>query len=412
MNHLKLLKELKDQIGHEFETNLVPYWTDFALDEQNGGFIGQVTYDNQKNYSAPKGGILNARLLWTFSAGSRHIGSKKFKDSAHLAYQYFRKHFEDSNYGGFYWIVDAQGKVIDDRKHIYTQAFGIYGLAEYYSFTKDRKALKLAYDVFHLIENNARDKKNGGYFESYNRKWELSEDARLSDKDENEPKSMNTHLHILEAYANLYRYAPNTQLKERLEELIHLFCDKIITPDHQSLVKFMDEDWTPKSNTISFGHDIEAAWLLTEAAEVLGNASLLATVKNIALKISYAVLKHGVDEDGALINEAIGNDFVDPNKDWWPQVEAIIGFINAYELSNDVKFIEAALKSWEFIKEVLVDKEYGEWYEKVSRNGTPYSKMDKVRSWKGPYHNMRMVFEINRRVEQIENESLVQLRVS
>ncbi len=412
MSEIKLLQELRDQIEQEFAENLVPYWTEFALDDQNGGFIGQVTYDNQKNYLAQKGGILNARLLWAFSAGCRYTNSPRFENAAKIAYQYFRENFVDKDFGGFYWILDAHGNVVEDRKHIYAQAFGIYGLAEYYAFTKDREALKMAYDVFHLIENKARDKDNGGYFESYSRKWELNGDARLSDKDENEPKSMNTHLHILEAYTNLYRYAPNSHLKNRLEELIIIFCEKIITPDQSSLVNFMDKDWAPKSDIISYGHNIEASWLLTEAAEVLGNMALLNSVRILALNLTNAVLANGVDIDGALLNEADSNKFTDTNKDWWPQVEAIIGFINAYEITKDEKYITAASNTWSFIKSTLIDEEYGEWYEKVSRSGTPYSKMDKVRSWKGPYHNMRMVFEVIRRVNKIEKESLMELRVS
>ncbi|MEQ9309208.1 MAG: AGE family epimerase/isomerase [Balneolaceae bacterium] len=408
MNERALLKKLKTEMEQEFNDDLVPYWTNHAIDEVNGGFIGQITYDNQKNYDASKGVILNARLLWAFSATCKIYNTPDLKRSAKRAYEYLLKYFLDKEYGGFYWIVNAKGIVEDDRKHIYAQAFCIYGLVEYFSFTKDRQALKLAYDIFHLIENNATDSENGGYFEAYNRKWELNGDVRLSDKDENEPKSMNTHLHILEAYTNLYRFAPNDRLKVRLEELVHIFCDNIISTDETTLVNFMDVDWSPKSDVISYGHNIEASWLLLEAAEVLNQPMLIERIKSVAINLSNAVLKDGVDVDGGLLNEASSTALIDPNKDWWPQAEAIIGFLNAYELSGEVKFLEAAINSWEFIKRFMFDEEYGEWYEKVSRNGTPFSKMDKVRSWKGPYHNMRAVIEIVARVERITKESLVE----
>ncbi|GAB5409838.1 MAG: cellobiose 2-epimerase [Balneolaceae bacterium] len=412
MNEIALLTKLKKEMEQEFNVDLAPYWTKYAIDEINGGFIGQVTYDNQKNYGANKGVILNARLLWAFSATCKRFITADLRKSADRAYNYLIKYFLDKEYGGFYWIVGAKGNIIDDRKHIYAQAFCIYGLVEYYSLTKKRQALKLAYDIFHLIENKASDSENGGYFEAYNRKWELNGDVRLSDKDENEPKSMNTHLHILEAYTNLYRFAPNERLKVRLEELIHIFCDNIISIDETILINFMDVDWTPKSDIISFGHNIEASWLLLEAAEVLGKPELIVRIKGVAINLSNAVLKNGIDIDGGLLNEASSTALIDPNKDWWPQVEAIIGFLNSYEISREVKFVKAAVNSWEFIKCFMKDKEYGEWYEKVSRNGTPFSKMDKVRSWKGPYHNMRAVIEVIERVERITEGSLVEVKTN
>lgn len=412
MTGSELLTKLKVEIEQEFLENLVPFWTEFAVDEVNGGFIGQVSYDNQKNYSADKGCILNARLVWAFSAAGKKFSSQGITEAAKRAYQYFIEHFLDREYGGFYWLLDSTGNVVDDRKHIYAQAFSIYGLVEYYALTKDREALKYAYQTFHLIEQNARDIENGGYFEAYSRKWELNEDVRLSDKDENEPKSSNTHLHILEAYTNLYRFAPDTQLKDRLEKTIHIFCDHIISSNRTSLINFMDEDWTPKSDTISYGHDIEASWLLTEAAKVLEDTTLLSQIETIALSLSTFVLENGVDSDGALLNKATPTKILDSDKDWWPQAEAIIGFLNAYEISKEAKYLEAALNAWEFIKSAVKDKQYGEWFEKVSRNGTPYSKLDKVRSWKGPYHNMRKVFEVMDRVERLTKETLVEVKAS
>lgn len=408
MTKIALLSKLKVEMEQEFKEDLAPYWTKFAIDEVNGGFIGQVSFDNQKDYTANKGVILNTRLLWAFSATSKVFGTSDLRESAKRAYQYLTEYFVDKEYGGFYWVLDSQGNIVDDRKHIYAQAFGIYGFVEYYSLTKEREALKLTYDVFHLIEQKARDRENGGYFEAYNREWELNGDVRLSDKDKNEPKSMNTHLHILEAYTNLYRFAPNEILKGRLEELIHIFCDHIITKDHTSLITFMDVNWTPKSDSISFGHNIEASWLLLEAAEVLEKPLLIEKVKNLALSLSYAVLENGVDSDGALLNEATPAGLTDPNKDWWPQVEGIIGFLNAYEISKEIKFLEAAVDIWEFIKHFMIDPHYGEWYEKVSRNGVPFSKMNKVRSWKGPYHNMRAIIEVMARVDRMLEGSIVE----
>ncbi len=407
MNGESLLIKLQNELELEFRQNLLPFWTESAIDDKNGGFIGRITSDNVKEYDAEKGGILNARILWALSAAYKQYPSKKIASSAHRAYEYFNTYFMDDKYGGFYWMVDAKGEPVDSKKHIYTQAFSIYGLVEYYSAFKNHEALKLAYNIYSLIEEHSVDETYGGYFEAYSREWQLNDDVRLSEKDENEPKSMNTHLHILEAYTNLYRYAPSKELKNKLAALINYFCDYIINQDKTSLINFFGRDWSPRSNHISYGHDIESSWLLVEAAEVIGDEDLLAATQQCAISIANAVLEHGVDNDGALVNEGDPNGYTDTDKDWWPQAEAIIGFLNAYEITGNPKFLEAAVNSWRFIKGHLIDQKHGEWFEKTSREGLPYKKMDKVRSWKGPYHNMRAIFEVNRRVKSIQQKELI-----
>ena len=401
MSDPEALHILNQELEHEFRENLVPYWTKFVVDEEKGGFIGRVTWDNIKVYDAEKGGILNARLLWAFSAAYKKFQHPELEAAAHRAYIYFNENFMDDDYGGFFWMVNSEGEILDDKKHIYTQAFGIYGLVEYYSVFRNQQALKLAYNIYSLIEEHATDKKFGGYFEAYTRDWKRCDDSRLSEKDENEPKSMNTHLHILEAYTSLYKHAPEKKLGLRLHSLIEFFCCNIVNKEKTSLTTFFDEDWTPKSKEISFGHDIETSWLLVEAAEALGNEELINRTKDIAVSIAESVLKTGIDSDGGLINEMSENNITDPDKDWWPQAEAIVGFLNAYEISNDSKFLRAAMKSWEFIKSYIIDHENGEWFEKVARDGTPYDTMDKVRSWKGPYHNFRMILEAKERIEKM-----------
>ncbi|RNC84588.1 MAG: N-acyl-D-glucosamine 2-epimerase [Balneola sp.] len=401
MNGELILTKLQKELELEFKQNLLPFWTEFAIDDKNGGFIGRVTSENVKVYDADKGGILNARILWALSAAYKQYPSKKLSNVALRAYEYFNTYFMDEKYGGFFWMIDSKGEVVDPKKHIYTQAFGIYGLVEYYSAFNNHEALKLAYNIYSLIEKHSVDSTYGGYFEAYSREWELNEDVRLSEKDENEPKSMNTHLHILEAYTNLYRYAPSEKLKDKLASLIHYFCDYIINPERTSLINFFGLDWSPRSKQISYGHDIESSWLLVEAAEVIGDEHLIDVTRQYAVSIANAVIGNGIDSDGALINEANPKGYTDTDKDWWPQAEAIVGFLNAYEISGDIKFLEAAGNSWMFIKQHLIDRKYGEWFEKTSREGTPYSQLDKVRAWKGPYHNMRTIFEVNRRVKAL-----------
>lgn len=316
-------------------------------------------------------------------------------------FNYFKTYFVDIEHGGFFWKIAADGTPVDCKKHIYTQAFGIYGLVEYFLAFGDTEAFFIAKKMHQCIEETARDLENGGYFEAYQQNWTPIEDVRLSEKDKNTPKSMNTHLHVLEAYTNLYRVEPSNELKSSLVDLIQLFCDRIINSERTSLINFMDKDWTPMSDLVSFGHDIEASWLLVEAAEVLQDETLLRKTQEIAIHMADAVLQNGIDPDGGLINEADAQGICDSDKDWWPQAEAVIGFLNAYEISGQPKFLQASVNSWNFIKTHMIDHTYGEWFEKTNRQGNPYHKMDKVRLWKGPYHNMRAVLEVIRRANKL-----------
>lgn len=412
MEDSELILRLRDELTEEFNTNLLPFWAEYARDEKNGGFVGRITWDKQKIYEANKGGILNARLLWAFSAAYKTFPTEQIKEAALYTYQYFTQFFVDKEYGGFFWEIDAKGNMLDSRKHIYTQAFGIYGLVEYYSSFGDESALELANEIYELIEKTARDEEHGGYFEAYERDWTPCEDVRLSDKDENTPKSMNTHLHILEAYTNLYRIAPTAELHQKLKELIGYFTKYIINPERTNLNNFLDVDWTPLSKLVSYGHNIETTWLLVEAAEVLHDAEILEETKAIALNMADAVFA-GIDADGGMINEMDGDEIHDSNKDWWPQVEGIIGFLNAYEISGESRYLQASVDCWEFTKKYMIDSTYGEWIEKVTREGKPHSTMDKVRLWKGPYHNMRAVFEVIRRADKlVGEEEIVKVKAS
>lgn len=400
MKKKDLLKKLSAELKKEFFDDLLPYWTEFALDEKNGGFVGRATHYSEKIYDADKGVILNARLVWAFSALYKEFQLPELEQAATRAYDYFLKFFLDPEYGGFFWMTDHKGTMLDDRKHIYAQAFSVYGLIEYYSAFGVEEALILSQKTYSLIEEHAADKENGGYFEAYNRKWGPIEDVRLSDKDKNAPKGMNTHLHILEAYTSLYRYAPEEELRTRLESLLNIFFDHIVNSTGTSLINFMQVDWAPSSDLVSYGHNIEAAWLMCEAAEVLNDQILLNRAQKIAISITDNVYDNAIDPDGALINEADSKGIHDSNKDWWPQAEAIVGFINAWEISGDEKYLEVSWDIWTAIKDLFIDVENGEWHEKVSRDGKPYI-MDKIRSWKAPYHNGRTILEVIRRADKV-----------
>ena len=257
--------------------------------------------------------------------------------------------------------------------------------------------------MFELIEHHAHDAKFGGYIEVCNRDWsEAGAEARLSDKDMNEKKSMNNHLHVLEAYTNLFRVWPEPRVAERLRELIELFLTRILDVRTKHLHHFFNEQWQVRSDTYTFGHDIEASWLLCEAAEVLGDTKLLERVRAIALQMAAAVLDEGFDPRGGLCYEGRDKNIIDPGRECWPQAEAVVGFLNAFELSGNPAFFDAAWRTWKFIETHLVDRVHGEWFWRINPDGQPDQKLPKVSEWKGPYHATRACLETLRRLRAVD----------
>jgi len=387
-------EQLAASVRDELLGDILPFWRSRAVDERRGGFIGQMSNDLRIQDDAPKGLILNARILWSFSAFYRFTREDMDRALARRAYEYLTDHFLDGQYGGYFWELDADGNVLDDKKKIYGQAFCIYALAEYYTTFNESQALRQAVEVFDLIEARARDSQYGGCFEVMSRDWRPCEDMRLSDKDMNEKKSMNNHLHVLEGYSNLVRVLPEARCAQSLRDLIGLFQRRIVNTEQTHLQHFFDEAWTPRSDSYTFGHDIEGSWLLCEAAGVLGDRHLSDEVRALAVKMAGAVLDEGLDKDGGLLYEGRDGRIINPNKEWWPQAEAVVGFYNAWQLTRNAAFREAAVQCWQFIKDKVVDHTNGEWFWCIRRDGTPDPDQPKVSAWKGPYHNGRCCLEI------------------
>jgi len=395
---------LAQEIGHmatemerKLRNNILAYGIKHSRDEHYGGFAGHIKGNNVVLPDAPKGAVLNARILWTFSAAYRLYGEKDYLDMAERAYDYISTYFIDREYGGVYWEVDHTGRPLNTRKQIYALAFVIYGMSEYYQATGNKDALELARDLFHVIEEKSFDRKENGYTEALSRNWKALDDLRLSKKDANESKTMNTHLHILEAYANLYRVWKDKQLGDALQNVILLFAERFIDTDSYHVNMFFDEHWNRRSDMVSYGHDIETSWLIVEGSAVLGNEALSELVAPIALRMARESLK-ALDHDNGLINEAFpSKGEVDTDKHWWHQAEAIVGYYNAYELSGDELFARKALASWKFTNDHIIDHSNGEWFWRVNRQGTPYREDEKAGFWKCPYHNSRACMEIMHR---------------
>jgi mannobiose 2-epimerase len=341
--------------------------------------------------------------LWAFSAAYNNTGKEEYKQIAVRAYEYISQNLMDKKYGGIYWTVDFKGHPLDTKKQIYALSFAIYGLSEYYKIDKNENALNLSISLYKSIVKYSYDKKYEGYIEALTRDWKEIEDLRLSTKDANERKSMNTHLHILEAFANLYKVWPHKDLRYRIKQIIHNFLEYIIDKETGHLALFFDDQWKCRSTTISYGHDIEAAWLIQEAAEIINDQDLLPVVKERSVLMAKAVVE-GLDKDGGLWYECEPETkHLVRQKHWWPQAEAIVGFFNAWQITGEEKYLEYSLNSWKFIDNYILDKNGGEWIWGINEEGTTMYSEDKVGIWKCPYHNSRACIEIMNRIDRAVN---------
>ena len=423
MNTNILKREMQDVL----EKNILPFWMEKMVDHEHGGFYGRIDGHGQLHPESEKGAILNARILWSFSAAYRVLHQPEYLEMATRAKDYFLQHFVDEVYGGVYWSLDFKGQPLDTKKQFYAIGFAIYGLSEYVRATGDRDALDYALHLYECIEEHALDSVFNGYIEACTRDWGEIADMRLSELDANYPKSQNTHLHIIEPYANLYRCIKELQagtscnylpaigsvlpvditvpdelmmrIEGSLRNLINIFIDHILNPETHHLDLFFEKDWTRGAGQIeSYGHDIECSWLMHEAALVLGDPNVLKTVETVVREVAKASEK-GLRPDGSMIHEAnLTTNHVDDDLHWWVQAENVVGWYNIYQHFGDEQALEHALQCWDYIKNHLIDWEKGEWYWSRHSDGTLNLDDDKAGFWKCPYHNSRMCLELIERI--------------
>ncbi len=385
---------LRTEVEHELTTGILPFWMEKMADNVQGGFYGRIDGDDKLHADAPKGAILNARILWTFSAAYRLLRKPEYLETATRAKRYIIDKFYDNDFGGVYWSLTADGKPLDTKKQVYAQGFAIYGLSEYARATGDREALDYAVKLFETVEKYSFDRDRNGYIEAFTREWKPIEDMRLSDKDENTSKTMNTHLHILEPYANLYRVWKDERLERQLRNMLDLFTGKILNKKTYHLDLFFDNYWRTDGNIISYGHDIEASWLIHEAALVLGDETLLKQIEPVIVNIARAA-DEGLNPDGSMIYERfVAEDHTDCELHWWVQAENVVGHVNLYQHFGDETALDTAMKCWRFIKDKIIDHANGEWHWSLMPDGTVNRRDDKAGFWKCPYHNGRMCMEI------------------
>lgn len=392
------------ELEDELLGNILPFYTTVVADRQHGGFYGLVHNDRRVEPDAPRGLIQVTRILWAFAHACRRLDAPRLLPTAERAWEVLRTHFRDPVMGGLHWTVAADGTPLDRRRMIYGQAFGIYAFAEYALATGSQTALSEALALFALIEQHAWDPARGGYVEGCSPDWQPDPEQRVDEVSGPVAWSMNTHLHLVEAYTTLLHavraaHEPGAAVEEALRRVLLILLRKVTQPSGHFALQF-DAAWRPLDDRVSYGHDIEGAWLAVEAAEALGDAPLLVEARAVALRLAQNTLEQGVDGDGGLFNEGGPGGPTGLDKDWWPQAEAMVGFLHAFQLSGNERYLQAALASWGFIQRSIIDTTHGEWFWGVDREGKPVDKQ-KSGPWKGPYHNGRACLEAMRRLDAI-----------
>lgn len=400
MNQTERTRFVDELIGNLNE-NIIPYW--LKLQDPEGGFYGRKDSDETLHPEEPRGTILNARILWTFAAAARLTGNRTYAEVAMRQYRYFTEHFIDQEFGGCFWSVNPDGTPCDTKKQFYAIAFSIYALSEYYMLTADKGDLDHAIELFRVIEKYSRDRIKGGYFEAMTRDWQPIEDMRLSDKDLNSSKTMNTHLHILEAYTNLLRVWRSDECLEATSSLLELFNDTIVDKKTHHMGLFFDDDMHRVDSDISYGHDIEASWLMLEAAQVIGNENLTDKTLEVTKNLAIAALE-GMQPDGSMIYELHGNGKKDEERHWWVQAENIVGLTYLAKFHGMPEALDKAWLCWEYVKANIVDDKNGEWYWSRLPDGSINRRDDKAGFWKCPYHNSRMCLEATRQLTSMSNQ--------
>lgn len=395
-----MIREVKEHLL----SDILPFWMGLK-DDKHGGFYGEVSYDLKRNHQSIKGGIYNSRILWFFSNAYLTLKDKTYLEYADHAYDFLQNYLYDKEYGGIYWTVSYDGKPVDDTKHTYNQAFAIYALASYYDASGKDEALALAYEILDKVESICKD--DGGYLEAFDRYFKPTSNEKLSENGVMASRTMNTLLHLLEAYTELYRVDPNEKVANYIRQMLDTFADKVYNPGLRRLEVFFDLDWNSLIDLHSYGHDIEASWLVDRACEVLNDEDYTSKISIITKDLADHIHSIALVYDSSIYNKcSVYNEcaegIVDKRRVWWVQAEAILGFVNGYQKDQERSdYIETARMIWKYIKEYVIDpRESSEWLNELYEDGSPIKDKELAGVWKCPYHNGRMCFElINRGIE-------------
>lgn len=385
-------KEFREHL----EKNIIPFW-DRMLDNENGGFYGYADSDGTPDKDSVKGCILNSRILWFYSAVYQLLNKQELLEEADHAFAFLTNYFYDSRYGGVFWSVKADGTPEDTTKHTYNQAFAIYALSVYYQASGKKEALNLAYSLYQIIESSCRDAE--GYFEAFSRDFSPVSNEKLSENGVVAERTMNTLLHVLEAYTELYRADEFYAVGDSIRDILRIFKFRVYDSDKEICRVFLDKSYNTLIELESYGHDIEASWLIDRACQVLEDKAYYAEMFPVIEQLADGALKNGMDINNQAINNECENGTVNSKKVWWVQAEAVTGFYNAYQYKPDrTEYLKVSENVWNYIQKYIIDKKTGEWIENISPDNTVEPGQALAYQWKCPYHNGRMCIEMVRRL--------------
>ena len=389
---MMMLEEVKAHLMND----IIPFWKNLR-DDEFGGYYGYMDYDLKVDKKAVKGCILNSRITWFFANAYTLLKDESLLEEAKHGFTFMKDHCMDKENGGIFWSMKYDGTPEDTTKHTYNQAFSIYALSSYYEATGDEEALAMAKELFHIIETKCTDEI--GYKEAFDKEFHEVENDKLSENGVIAEKTMNTLLHVFEAYTELYRVAKLPEVKERLEWIMDTFADKVYNPKLHRQEVFFDRNMNTILDLHSYGHDIETAWLMDRGVEVLGEKKYEEKMTPITKDLTAEIYK--VAFDGHSLANECEKGVVNVHRIWWVQAETVIGFLNGWQKDpSRTEYLEAAKSEWQFIKDHVMDKRQGsEWFWEVDQSGKPYEGRPIVEPWKCPYHNGRMCFEVIRRLE-------------
>ena len=385
-----------EEIKSHLLENIIPFWKSLR-DDEYGGYYGWMDYDLKLDKKAVKGCILNSRILWFFSNAYTLLKDESLLEEAKHGFAFMKEHCMDKENGGIFWSIKYNGEPEDTTKHTYNQAFAIYALSSYYEASGDEEALNMAKGLFRIIEERCTD--DIGYKEAFDKEFHEIENDKLSENGVIAQKTMNTLLHVFEAYTELYRVAKLPEVKERLKWIMDTFAQKVYNPKLHRQEVFFDAKMNSIIDLHSYGHDIETAWLIDRGVEVLGEKEYEEKMTPITKDLTAQIYK--IAFDGHSLANECEKGVVNTHRIWWVQAETVVGFLNGWKMNPDKpEYLEAAQNEWEFIKEYVIDKRSGsEWFWEVDENGNPYPGRPIVEPWKCPYHNGRMCFEVIKRSE-------------
>ena len=381
------------EIEEELTQKLIPFWENLR-DEEYGGFYGYMGYDLKVQKDYEKGCILNSRILWFFANAYMTLGEEKLKEDADHAYAFLKEKCLDKEYGGMFWSVTYDGKPSDTTKHTYNQAFALYALSSYYRLTKNPNAKQLAYQLFDLIQEKAFD--GAGYLEAFDRNWKPASNEKLSENGVMASRTMNTLLHVFEAYSGFYRATKDERVAEAMRTILQIYQEKVFNPERNRQEVFFDLDYNSLIDLHSYGHDIESSWLIDDGCSLLGDAALNQTIFAMDDRLAEGIYQTAY-RNHSVLNEC-ENGVDDETRVWWVQAESVLGFYHMYEKHGNCQYLQAAQDIFSYIEQYfLVSDHKSEWFWAVDKDGKPMQNLDIVNGWKCPYHNGRMCLELIRR---------------